>query len=90
MTVSHWLQFDLVAVLFGALTPLLGGYMAKVYGDGAAPGDRVFGPVERLVYRLTGIDPEREQRWTTYALLELTRFPGQGGCGDHAAPTRSV
>ena len=28
--------------------PLLGGYMAKVYGDGKAPGDRVFLPVERL------------------------------------------
>ena len=36
-----------------------------------APGDRVFAPVERLVYRVCGIDPTREQRWTTYALSLL-------------------
>ena len=34
-------------------------------------GDRVFLPVERLVYRVCGIDPEREQRWTTYAFSLL-------------------
>ncbi len=36
-----------------------------------APGDRVFGPIERLVYRLCGIDERREQRWSTYALSLL-------------------
>ena len=42
--------------------------MAKVYGDDEkAPGDRVFGPVERVIYRICRIDPKREQRWTVYA-----------------------
>ncbi|MCU0270870.1 MAG: potassium-transporting ATPase subunit KdpA [Acidimicrobiales bacterium] len=36
-------------------------------GAGAAPGDRIFLPVERALYRLSGIDPTAEQRWTTYA-----------------------
>ncbi len=36
-----------------------------------APGDRIFLPVERLVYRLCGIDETREQRWNTYALSLL-------------------
>jgi potassium-transporting ATPase potassium-binding subunit len=36
-----------------------------------APGDRVFLPIERLVYRLCGIDETREQRWSTYALSLL-------------------
>ncbi len=36
-----------------------------------APGDRVFGPIERLVYRICGIDERREQRWSTYALSLL-------------------
>jgi K+-transporting ATPase ATPase A chain len=56
----------LVAVTMGPL----GRYMAAVYGareDGSAPGDRVFGPVERLVYRAARVDPGREQRWTAYA-----------------------
>jgi potassium-transporting ATPase potassium-binding subunit len=56
----------LVAVLFVS-SPLLGAYLAKVYGGGAAPGDRVFGWIERPIYRLCGIDPQGEQRWTTYA-----------------------
>ena len=60
----------LVALVFAG-TRLLGPYLARVYGDGAAPGDRVFGPVERFLYRLGGIDPQREQPWTLYALSLL-------------------
>src|SRR5262245_29422483 len=54
--------------------PPLGRYMATMYGsrpDGSAPGDRVFGPVERLVYRLCRIDAKREQRWNVYAMSLL-------------------
>jgi len=68
MGLQGWLQFALVAGLFVVLTPLLGGYMARVYADERAPGERVFAPVERAIYRLCGIDPTREQRWTTYGL----------------------
>jgi K+-transporting ATPase ATPase A chain len=68
MLLQDWIQFLIFAVLFVALTPAFGGYMAKVYGGGPAPGDRVFLPVERLIYRLCGVDAEREQRWTIYGL----------------------
>ncbi len=67
MTAAAWLQ---IAALIGLLllgTRLLGPYLAKVYGGGPAPGDRVFGPLERLIYRVGRIDPEREQPWTVYA-----------------------
>ncbi len=70
MSGAVWLQFGLLVVLVVAATPLLGTYMAKVYGPetaGAPPGERVFGPIERTIYRLTGVDPDREQRWTVYA-----------------------
>jgi potassium-transporting ATPase potassium-binding subunit len=67
MSGAAWLQFLVLIALVFAATPLLGGYMAKVYCGGAAPGDRFFGPVERVIYRLTGVDPSREQRWTIYA-----------------------
>jgi K+-transporting ATPase ATPase A chain len=46
--------------------------MARVYGDeGRAPGDRLFGPVERVIYRICRVDPAREQRWTVYAYSVL-------------------
>ena len=72
MTAAAWLQ--LLALLVSARlgTRLLGPYLAGVFGDDEkAPGDRVFLPVERLIYRLCGIDPEREQRWSVYALSLL-------------------
>src|SRR6266508_1242811 len=68
MSSASWLQLAaLIAVLVVTAVPL-GRYMARVYGDeGKAPGDRVFLPVERLIYRICRIDPASEQRWTTYA-----------------------
>ena len=45
--------------------------MAKVYGNEKAPGDRVFLPVERLIYRVCRVDPDQEQRWTVYAFSVL-------------------
>jgi potassium-transporting ATPase potassium-binding subunit len=58
-----------LVVLF--LAPPLGRYIAKVLGSGPAPGDRVFLAMERGVYRLVGVDPRSEQRWTGYALSFL-------------------
>jgi K+-transporting ATPase ATPase A chain len=53
--------------LLAISTPLLGSYLAKVYGDGKAPGDRFFLPFERAIYRACRVDPDREQRWSVYA-----------------------
>ena len=60
-----------LVVLLAISTPLLGSYMAKVFQNKKAPGDRVFGPIERLIYKVTGVRPESEQRWTTYAISVL-------------------
>lgn len=67
MTTNDWMMLVAVVAAVAIATPLLGGYMAKVFGNGDAPGDRVFGPVEGLVYRACGIDADREQRWPIYA-----------------------
>ncbi len=71
MTAAAWAQLAFLVALLAISTPLLGRYLAKVFGKGKAPGDRVFGPVERLIYRAGGIDPDREQPWTVYALSLL-------------------
>lgn len=68
MSAEAWIQLAVLVALVVAATPVLGGYMAKVFGEERkAPGDRVFRPVERGIYRLTGVDPGREQRWPVYA-----------------------
>jgi K+-transporting ATPase ATPase A chain len=67
-----WSQLALLVGAIAVSVPLVGGYLAKVYGDGgAAPGDRLFLPIERFVYRLLRVDAEREQRWTVYAVSVL-------------------
>ncbi|HSB85774.1 MAG TPA: potassium-transporting ATPase subunit KdpA, partial [Ilumatobacteraceae bacterium] len=68
MSAANWVQFAVfIAVLVATAVPI-GRYMAKVYGDGEkAPGDRIFAPVERLIYRACRVDPNREQPWTVYA-----------------------
>lgn len=74
MSATGILQLVLLIALVGVTMGPLGRYMAKVYGadpSGRAPGDRVFRPVERAVYRLVGVDEEREQRWSAYALAML-------------------
>src|SRR5215218_1333508 len=71
MSGANWLQ---LAALVGALfvtTALLGAYLARVLGGGPAPGDRGFLPIERAIYRITGVDPSREQPWNLYALSLL-------------------
>jgi K+-transporting ATPase ATPase A chain len=60
----------LIIALLVAIGPL-GRYMAKVYRNGPAPGDRFFRPIERVIYRLLRVDPEREQRWNVYSLALL-------------------
>jgi K+-transporting ATPase ATPase A chain len=67
-------QAVVLVIMLAVSVPLLGRYMAAVYGagkDGAAPGDRFFDPVERFIYKVCRIDHKREQRWNVYALSLL-------------------
>jgi K+-transporting ATPase ATPase A chain len=71
MSGAAWLQLIFLIVLLAISTPLLGTYIAKVYGGGKAPGDRFFHPIERGIYRVCGVDESSEQRWQTYAISLL-------------------
>ena len=71
MTFAGWAQLIALIVVLGVTAPLLGRYMANVYTGVPSRLDKVFGPVERLIYRACRIDPEREQRWNIYALSLL-------------------
>ena len=67
MDASGILQILIYVAVITALTPLFGGYMAKVY-EGET---RFLGPVERGFHAVCGVDPTREQHWTGYALSLL-------------------
>ena len=73
MSAAAWVHLLLIVGILAVLVPVTGRYLAAVYGAGSAPGDRVFGPVDRLVYRICGIDESSEQRWTGY-LRSLLAF----------------
>jgi K+-transporting ATPase ATPase A chain len=62
MTVAGWLEIVLFIAVLTALTPLLGGYMARVFRGEV----RTLGFVERPLYRLLGVNPERGQDWKGY------------------------
>ncbi len=66
-----WLQIALALGLLALLAKPLGAYMARVYEGKSCGLDRILGPVERLLYRLSGVRPERETGWRGYALAML-------------------
>jgi len=66
MNVNELVQIGLFFGLLIALTPLLGGYMAKVFQGKRHLLSAVLGPVEKLVYRLGGTSPEEEMSWQRY------------------------
>jgi K+-transporting ATPase ATPase A chain len=71
VTALGWLQIALFAALVGLLTRPLGGYLARVYGGERLLLQRLLGPLERVLYRLAGIDPKAEQDWLRYAVSFL-------------------
>ncbi len=71
MTPNGWLQ---IAFFFGLLlliTKPLGVYMTRVFEGERTFADPLFAPIERLLYRITGIDERHEMRWTEYSLSML-------------------
>ncbi|HUN35224.1 MAG TPA: potassium-transporting ATPase subunit KdpA [Trebonia sp.] len=74
MNVTGWEQLLFVCAVTAVLAPLLGRYLAATFGtvpDKKAPGDRIFLPVERLVYRALRVDQENSMTWQAYAVAVL-------------------
>jgi K+-transporting ATPase ATPase A chain len=71
MNLFSWLQLIFYIVVLLALAKPLGSFMAKVYQGERTFLDRVLGPVERFVYRLSGVKPEEEMNWKTYAVAAM-------------------
>src|SRR2546423_3250493 len=71
MTANGWLQIGIFLGLVLAVTKPLGIFMARVFNREHTFMDRALRPVERLLYRLTGVDEHHVMRWTEYSLAML-------------------
>src|SRR6266705_3007184 len=71
MTQNGWFQIGLYLLVIFFVTKPIGVFMTRVFNRQKTFLDPVFRPVERLVYRLSGIDEKREMRWTEYAVAML-------------------
>jgi K+-transporting ATPase ATPase A chain len=71
MTLNGWLQivFFLTAIL--AVTVPLGRFMTRVFSREKTWLDPVLRPIERLIYKATGVDEKKDMRWTEYAAAML-------------------
>ncbi len=71
MTPNSLLQITLYVFVLLACARPLGTYMARVYDDAPAGLNRWLAPLEQWIYRLCGVSPKQEMRWTEYAVALL-------------------
>ena len=96
MNIFSWLQLIVYVVVLIALAKPLGSFMARVYQGERTFLDPVIRPVEKLIYRLCGVDPDQEMNWKVYAFaMLLFNVPGSfvricacSGCRDSFRSTR--
>jgi len=65
------LQVGLFTALVAAISVPLGLYMARVFAGEPTALDPALRPLERVIYRVVGVDPEAEQNWVEYAVSML-------------------
>lgn len=71
MTANGWFQIAFFLLIVFLITKPLGVFMTRVFGREKTSLDPILRPIEKLVYRLSGIDEKREMRWTEYAIAML-------------------
>ena len=71
MTANGWFQIGFFVLVIFLITKPLGVFLARVFSGEKTFLDPVLRPIEKLIYRLTGIDEKHEMRWTEYAVAML-------------------
>ncbi|HTS56869.1 MAG TPA: potassium-transporting ATPase subunit KdpA [Terriglobales bacterium] len=71
MTANGWLQILFFLALVFLVTKPLGVYMARLFAGERTFLHPVLRPIEKLLYRLTGVEETHEMRWTEYAISML-------------------
>ena len=70
MSATNWIQLIIYLGILFSLAPFLGKFMARVYGDEKHILS-FLKPLERGIYRISGIDPQQEMNWKQYATALL-------------------
>jgi len=71
MTVNGWIQIAVYCAIIIAITPLLGGYMTKVFNGERTFLSPVLRPLERTIYGIAGVDEKDDQHWSVYTVSML-------------------
>ena len=71
MTASGWLQIAMYGLVVLAITKPLGIYLYRVFEDQNRSWPLGFRSLESLIFRLCGVNPEKDQSWKEYALALL-------------------
>jgi len=75
MTSSGWIQLLVFLVALVLITKPMGLYLLRVLDPEKEGGlgilEKIFGPIERLVYKVARIDPRKQQNWKQYAIAIL-------------------
>ena len=72
MILSGWVQLAVYVIALAAITKPMGIYLMRVLDVGGKTWfDPVLKPLERLTFRLMGVDPGKEQDWKQYTLAIL-------------------
>jgi potassium-transporting ATPase potassium-binding subunit len=72
MTYIGLAQIAVFTALIAGLTKPLGFYMARVFAGERTVLRPVLGPIEKILYRVAGVDPAKEQSWLDYAFSFLS------------------
>ncbi|HET7226027.1 MAG TPA: potassium-transporting ATPase subunit KdpA [Candidatus Eisenbacteria bacterium] len=83
MTANGLLQIMVFFGLIVLLTKPVGAFMARVFAGERTFLTWVLGPIERVLYRLFGVDPSEDMPWTTYTAALLV-FSAVGGLASYA------
>jgi potassium-transporting ATPase potassium-binding subunit len=75
MTANGWLQILFLLLVAFLITKPLGAFMTRVFSRERTWLDPVMRPIERILYKLTGVDDTHEMEWKEYALA-LILFSG--------------
>ena len=72
LTASGWIQLIVFSIGLLAITKPMGIYLMRVLDPEVEGGmgflEKIFGPVEWLVYKVAHVDPKKQQNWKQYAL----------------------
>ena len=71
MNLNSLFQIIFYVVVLLLLAKPLGSFMARVYQGERTFLDRVLGPVERFIYRLSGVKADEDMNWKTYAIAVM-------------------